>query len=401
MDRKHDEKKRILYIEANQDGTIGGSYYSLLYLVQGLNKIKYEPFVMFCQDNVLIQEFRKVTPNVYIEEFPPAGSAPIRTLRDVIMWPYLFLVEIVFSQRKILRLIENIKPDLVHLNNGYAALHNWVLASRIRGIKVVAHDRGTRFPCSIRTKYFAKYLDAIVSVSECYKNNVVRQKLRTKLIRRVYNGLNVDVVLKKIDRAEQEKLRGGLGIEANQPVVGIVGNIDRWKGQLVVVEAISRVRKIIPNIKCLIVGPVCKGAEDYRIELDEYILENNLRENVIFTGFVRNIPNILGVMDVLCHASIEPEPFSRVILEGMAMGKPIVGTNSGGTPEQIVEGETGRLVPMNDPEGMAEAILYLLKNKKQAEEMGRKGRERLNQMFSISRMVKETETLYEDIFQEK
>ena len=58
------DKKRILYIEANRDGTIGGSYYSLLYLLQGVDKSKYELHVLFCQDNVLIPEFRKVTPHV-------------------------------------------------------------------------------------------------------------------------------------------------------------------------------------------------------------------------------------------------------------------------------------------------------------------------------------------------
>ena len=393
--------KKILYIEANKDGTIGGSYYSLLYLVQGLNKSKYEPHVIFCQDNILIEKFKKVTPYVYIYDFPAAVSAPIRTLKDIIKWPCLLLVEVLLSQPKILKVLKDISPDLVQINNGYATLHNWVLASYFTGVKIVAHDRGTRAPCSYRTKYFARYLDAIISVSESYKNNAIKQNLRAKHICRIYNGLDVEYILGKVDVNEQQKLRKDFGIEANQPVVGIVANIDSWKGQLVLVKAILQVKKTVPNIRCLIVGPICKGAEEYKREIDKYIADNALNTSVTFTGFVKDIPNILGLLDVLCHASIEPEPFSRTILEGMAAGKPIVATNSGGTPEQIIDGETGILVPMNDPEKMAEAILYLLMNKNEAEEMGRKGRERLNQLFSISRMVKETEAFYEDIFQEK
>ena len=74
--------KKILYIEANTDGTIGGSYYSLLYLLQGLDKTRYEPHVMFCQENVLIPEFKAITPYVYINNFGPSGNGPAKTLNN-------------------------------------------------------------------------------------------------------------------------------------------------------------------------------------------------------------------------------------------------------------------------------------------------------------------------------
>ncbi len=389
--------KKILYIEANKDGTIGGSYYSLLYLVQGLDKTKYEPHVMFCQDNVLIPEFKKVTPYVYINDFGPSNSATVKSFKDIIKWPYLLFADVFLKQLTIKKIINQIKPDLVHLNNGYAAMHEWVLACYLNKIKVIAHDRGTRYPCSFRTKLFVRFLDAIISVSDSYKDNIIKQNLKVKRMFRVYNGLDVDKIFKTVNFSEKDKIRSEFGINGNQPVAGIIGNIDRWKGQHVVLEAIKIVKQFYPGIKCLMVGSVCKGAEAYKKEIDKYVRDNSLDENIIYTGFRKDIPNILNILDILLHASIEPEPFSRVILEGMAFGKPIIATNSGGTPEQIVNGETGILVPMENSEKIADAIIYYLRDIERAKKIGEKGRQRLIEMFSIRRMVEEIENIYKII----
>ena len=120
--------KKILFIESNRDNTVGGSYYSLLYLMQGLNKSKYELHIIFCQDNMLVPELRKVTPYVYINNFGPSQSIPLKTPGDVIKWPYRVLDKLLLKQIKLKRIIDEIKPDLVHLNNGYACMHEWMLA---------------------------------------------------------------------------------------------------------------------------------------------------------------------------------------------------------------------------------------------------------------------------------
>jgi len=391
-------KKKVLYIEANRDGSIGGSYYSLLYLIQGLNKKKYEPYVLFCQDNVLIPEYKKITPHIYINDFDPFVSSPLMSFEDYIKWPYRFLSGIVWKQIKIRKIIKEIKPDLVHLNNGQNAMHEWVLACHLYDIKVVVHDRGVRPPYSFQTKLFVNLIDAVISISEYYKNYIITYKLPVKKLVRIYNGLNVKLFDDAVDLERVRILKEQYGLINVEHVVGIVGNIDIWKGQLIVVKAIYELKRHYPNIKCLIIGTVVKGAEEYKQELDNYILENKLSENIIFTGFIKDIPNIINSLDITIHASIEPEPFGRVILEGMAAKKPIVGTNTGGVPEIIIDGVTGLLVPMNDPAKLADAIRYYLSNKTIALEMASKGRQRLIDVFSTEKMVAETEKLYEDVF---
>lgn len=389
-------KKRILYIEANRDGTIGGSYYSLLYLLQGLNKDKYEPHVLFCQDNALIPEFKKVTPYVYVNDFGPSSSNVANgMLSSVIKWPYRLVIDVILKQPRLLKIIKEIQPDLVHLNNGYSTMHEWMLACRLSGIKVVAHDRGTRSPCSFRTKLFVRLLDAIICVSESYKQNVVKQHLRVRRVCRIYNGLDPDAMALSQNKGELKK---EFHVRDNQPLIGIVGNIDRWKGQIVVLKAVNIVKNHYPNIKCLIVGAVCKGAEGYKEELDKYIDDNELRESITFTGFRKDIPDILNILDIFIHSSIEPEPFGRVILEAMAMGVPVIATDAGGPTEIIENGVSGILVPMNDSDSMAEAVAYLLSNPEATRDVGEKGKQRLKELFSTKRMVGETEKAYEEIF---
>jgi glycosyltransferase involved in cell wall biosynthesis len=390
--------KKILYIEANRDGTIGGSYYSLLYLIQGLDRAKYEPHVLFYQDHVLIPEFRRATPFVYVKNWKTAAGRRVVRMVDAIWWPYDFWMDVVRPQPQIGRFLDPIKPDLVHFNNSYAVMHEWMLACRLRNIKIISHDRGTRAPCSLRTRLFVRLLDATISVSESCKSQLVRQRLPVKRIRRVYNGLDVERMDAMVRGADTTRLLRELNPTGSRPLVGIVANIDRWKGQIVVLRAVKKLKATYPHIQCLIVGQTVRGAEPYELELKRFVSDQGLENNVVFTGFRKNTPEIMSLMDVLVHASIEPEPFSRVILEGMALSKPIVATDAGGCPEQIRHGETGLLVPTGDAEKMADAINWYVRDPNRAGAIGEAARRRLESEFSIRNMVDGVERVYEDVF---
>jgi len=178
----------------------------------------------------------------------------------------------------------------------------------------------------------------------------------------------------------------------------MVGNIDYWKGQIVLIKAMSLVVKRFKNVKVALVGKTARGAAKYEEEIRACISLHGLRGNIIFTGYREDIPALLNAFDIFVHASVEPEPFGRVILEAMAMKKPIVATNSGGTPEQIVDGQSGLLVPMDDARSMADAILTYLDNRKKADELGVNAWLRLQNKFSIEKMVSGIEDIYQKIF---
>ena len=122
----------------------------------------------------------------------------------------------------------------------------------------------------------------------------------------------------------------------------------------------------------------------------------NLKNNIIFTDFRNDVPEIMSSLDVLVHTSIMSDPLPRVLLEAMALGKSIVATRVGGVPEIIEDGNTGILVSPHNADAVAEAVVTLLRDKERAKEMGLAGRQRVEQNFSIQKHVERVQELYID-----
>jgi len=121
--------------------------------------------------------------------------------------------------------------------------------------------------------------------------------------------------------------------------------------------------------------------------------EKGIDKKTIFTGFRRDIPQLIASMDVVVLPS-GIDACSRVLFESMAMQKPLVAANAGGTPEIVQDGITGLLVKPGDSSDMAKSIIRLLQNRPLLEQYGKAGRKRVKEMFTIERNIKETESVY-------
>ena len=152
------------------------------------------------------------------------------------------------------------------------------------------------------------------------------------------------------------------------------------------------------NVRSIIVGKTALLAEEYEEEIRRYIADSGLGDRIAILGFREDVPALLNAMDIFVHASIGPEAFGRVILEAMAMAKPIIGTDGGGTPEQVIDHKTGLLVPMNDVAAMAAALDELVSDMDAARRMGANALRRLEDNFTIAKMVEGVEEIYEMIF---
>ena len=128
--------------------------------------------------------------------------------------------------------------------------------------------------------------------------------------------------------------------------------------------------------------------------MNELILKYNLEKYVLFTGFRKDIYNIINSLDIIVHTSILPEPFGRVLLEGMILRKPVIATNQGGPLEIIEDGVSGLLVPPENPKLLSDKISFLVENKHISKTMGENARRRIEEKFSIERNVKEIEDVY-------
>ena len=128
-------------------------------------------------------------------------------------------------------------------------------------------------------------------------------------------------------------------------------------------------------------------------ELRSFTHELNLKKNVTFLGNRHDVPDLLNIMDLFVLTSLH-EGVSNTILEAMACGLPVVGTHVGGTPEIVADGKTGILVPPQHPEQLAAAIRSFIENQTLRREMGKQGRRRAEEHFSLERMVENYEALY-------
>ena len=160
---------------------------------------------------------------------------------------------------------------------------------------------------------------------------------------------------------EAERWRRSVGVEPGQPLVGIVGQIARWKGQDLLVEAAPAVRRAHPTARFVIVGaclfPDNEGAYDGALR--RRVTELELDEVITFTGPIEPIEPVMAALDVLVHASRLPEPFGRVIAEAMVQGTPVV-TNYLGAGPELVRPDAGRVVRADDAAALSEALVALM-----------------------------------------
>jgi glycosyltransferase involved in cell wall biosynthesis len=153
----------------------------------------------------------------------------------------------------------------------------------------------------------------------------------------------------------------------------------------------------VPNAKAFVIGEVPDGTTQYRDELVRLAQELGIESRTVFTGFRKDIPELIQLLDVVVHASVKPEPFGRVIAEGMATGKPVVAAMNGGPLEIIRDGQTGFLVPSDDPEKLAHRIIELLTDRSRADALGRNARQDAVARFSPRSHARLVEQVYENV----
>ena len=404
---------KILYVEESRDGTIGGSHISLLNLIRGLDKSKYDPVVIFFVHHQLISEYLAAGAEIHIFSPPPTFSfrlkandnssngrarvleMPISTFRRAFNFFSGFLVGGVLRS---LWFIWKERIDLIHLNNGAPIGYGWLVAAKLARKKCIGHQRGIIPHCPsrrliIRIRRLIRMLDAAISVSNIVKETLEKWGAICGKNVVIHNALPQESLIPQDELEENKK---GLLLHSD-PRIGIIGNIKHWKGQRVVLEALAMLTGKYPGIKCFVVGDTSPDSADYLEELISLISRRGIEENVVFTGYRQDIANILRSLDVVVHASITPEPFGRIIIEGMAMGKPVIATNIGGPREIIESGVTGMLVPPNDPAALAQALEQLFEDWPEALQMGKRAREHVKKHFSLKENVSKTEAVYESV----
>jgi glycosyltransferase involved in cell wall biosynthesis len=180
-----------------------------------------------------------------------------------------------------------------------------------------------------------------------------------------------------------EECRKKIGVDGK--LIGIFGRLQAWKGMHVLIDALAKILATHADAHLLIVGGAWDQEAEYELQLKQQVTRLGLGKQVLFAGYQKNIPEWMQACDVVVHAS-DNEPFGMVVVEAMALGKPVVAGANGGPREVITDGVNGLLAPFGDSAALSAAILRYLNDQAFARQVGEAAIQRA-QSFSIPRFA--------------
>jgi len=385
--------KRVLYLETSTENTIGGSHHSLYQLTKRVVDFDIVPVVVFYEENKLVDQFVEIGCEVHVFRYPKRfnffKASKVRLFKYINSMVY-FLYLTLFCAIKNSLWIKRNNIELIHLNNNPFSM-DWVFASKICRIPCVAHQRGIRTSLDRSEIYLANSVDRVICISNYVWRSLQNCGCSAENFSLVHNGIDIENF-----KAPSSKLsvKSNLNIKENSFVVGMVGNIKEWKGQHVLIEALPQLLTHIPNLVVIFVGEFDRHNDSYRARLIKRMEQLNLSELVIFTGYTPNVKLFMSAMDIVVHASTEPEPFGRVIIEAMAMQKLIIASNGGGAKEIVDHLETGVLFEPGDAKSLASFIIEYACNPEAALTLSVNARNKVVDSFNIEVNVEKTIEIY-------
>jgi L-malate glycosyltransferase len=303
------------------------------------------------------------------------------------------------QQVRLARHIINRRTQIVHAYSFYGNVFAIPPAAAV-GVPVIiasVRDRGVYLtPRQTRAqKYICHLADRILVNAEAVKAWLLEQGYPLNKIVVIRNGVDVS----RFDAPpDSNQIHQQLGLAPGERMVTVVSRITSLKGLEQFIDAASLLAPWFPRARFVIAGDASADGREYLVALKQRA--EHLGRRVLFIGHRFDVPAVLGSAAVSVMPSLN-EALSNVLLESMAAGAPIVATRVGGTPEAIADGETGLLVPANDPKALSEAIARLLKDADLAAALGRAARRSAESGFTLSRMVATTEQLYRDLLAQK
>lgn len=297
---------------------------------------------------------------------------------------------------KIFKIIKEKKIDLIHVNT---ILANFGAQAGYKAkIPVIWHLRETlqnpRFNL-ISKKKINQISNKVIVASQAIKD-IISQFVSKEKIEIVYNGVD----LNQFDSNLESKIKEEFKILPETKLIGIIGSLEENKGVDFFIQAAAKIKQEIPKIKFLIVGKTLPNQKKYLDFLKNLTKKLGIENDIIFSGARTDITQIIKALDVVVISS-KFEAFGRTIIEGMAMEKPVIASNCGGIPEIIEDGKSGILFPVGDIDSLATNVVKILQDKNLALKLGKEGKKRVEEKFSIKKCTQKIENIYEEILNKK
>ena len=390
------KKTKVVHIITRLDK--GGSAETTLQTVSLLNQKKYELFLahgLSLESNMSNMEKELVERDVSRAKAKGVKVSAIPPLVRRLSFKNDFLAFL-----SIYRLIKRIKPHIVHTHTSKAGLLGR-LAAFLAGVPVIIHTpHGHVFHSyygPFMTKIFVTVervlslmTDKIAALTDRERDEHLEQGVASiQKYAIIHSGVMLQQIMNMDIDVETGKKK--LGIPQNSNVIGVVGRLVPIKGHKYLVSAAKNIIKEARNTVFVFVGD-----GHLKSALEEQAEAIGVRKNIIFTGWKRNAQEILCVFDVFVLPSLN-EGMGRVLIEAMALGKPIVASHVGGIINLVKNGENGILVPPRDSTALGNAIIKIIKDKNLAENLGKNGKAMIYPKFDASAMVMKLDNLYQGL----
>ena len=399
-------KKKILYVE-NGIG-YGGAIICLRHLVRHLDRNRFEPLVVTGRtspdyqaianearwqyipdrhfDNVSLR--RRLTKQAWLNKVPSLHFISKQLLArgdDLFNFLPFFL--------RLLWLAKCFRVDLIHANNEPFCNRAALLVAKVLQIPCICHIRGGDHEGSQLMQWTYSLPDHFISVSHWVAKSLQENlHIAANIISVVYDG----IALEKLNiHADGTQFRDAYHVADDDFAVGLVGLLIPWKGQVLFLEAAKLLRSKIPCLKMLIIGGTPDDCIAYEDLLRQRVKDEQLTEMIIFTGHISSMETVYNGLDVVLSASTQPEPLGTVVIEAMAMGRPIIAPNHGGAAEMIRHDETGLLFDPGDMQSLANAIEKLCCSKSLRVKLGENARSAALKSFAVEDHVRHIQSIYQ------
>jgi glycosyltransferase involved in cell wall biosynthesis len=379
---------RVLHIHTLP--VISGSGLNTFLSMRGLNKGVYETALACAPGGKLIplvrsQSMRVITFKNLVQPLHPVKDA-------------LVVINLTLFMKK--------NPyHIVHTHNSKAGFVGR-LSAKLAGVPVIVHTvHGFSFHDKEPTwrqwlfrnaeRLASHWCDCMIFISQPLVDWALKERIANhKKIVKIYSGIELDRFT-PVTEEETKRLREKWGLGERDAVVGIVSKLWDGKGHALLIEAFREIRQKKREAKLLMVG------EGYLLKsLRELVDKYKLNDAVVFTGFQAEVAQIIATFDVAVLPSLF-EGMGRVVVEAMAMEKPVVASRVGGIPDLVEHGVNGYLVSPGDVKELEHAVFKLLNDPSLARRMGKEGRRKISNQFSAATMADSIDRVYRELLSRK
>jgi glycosyltransferase involved in cell wall biosynthesis len=305
------------------------------------------------------------------------------------------------AYRRLIALLKELKPDIVHTHSSKAGVLGRMAAAKV-GIPAVHTIHGASFHYGQSAIAFRAYIAAeklvagktakFISVADAMTREYIAAGVApADRFTTIYSGFDVEPFL--TPTRPVDTIRGALGIQPEEIVVGKIGRLFHLKGHEFLIRAAPEVLAAAPHVRFLLVGDGL-----LRSSIEAELQRLGIHERFLFTGLVRpeQIPDLIHAMDIVVHTS-QWEGLARVLPQGLIAGKPVVAYDVGGAAEVVIPGETGYLLPRDSVEPLAKAVVTLAGDSALRQRLGQTGRERFTAQFRHEHMTQRIREVYAEV----